>query len=195
MNEQLIAELAALPGWCDTTKMRMLYDTIIERKITYAVEIGVYGGRSLFPMAFAMKQTNGLVIGIDPWDYDSAVQQGYDHINEWAKTVDFDALYNNALVFCNAHELTQWCAIYRTDSRWAHRWLADEIELLHIDGNHGAAAVLEDVNLYLPKVVSGGLIWFDDMDWPGVSIAAGHAVELGCRIYRDLGNNRILEKL
>jgi len=37
-----------------------------------------------------------------------------------------------------------------------------EIDILHIDGNHQDAALL-DVELYFPKVKSGGYIWFDDI--------------------------------
>ena len=40
------------------------------------------------------------------------------------------------------------------------------IEMLTIDGNHSELASCRDVRLYLPMVVSGGIVIADDTDWP-----------------------------
>jgi hypothetical protein len=43
--------------------------------------------------------------------------------------------------------------------------LVDEIDVLYIDGNHTESLSALDVSLYLPKVKSGGYIWFNDSLW------------------------------
>jgi predicted O-methyltransferase YrrM len=54
----------------------------------------------------------------------------------------------------------------------------DNIDLLHIDGNHSEAATLIDVLKWVPLVKQGGFIIFDDLRWSegGVN-TTGRAVE------------------
>jgi hypothetical protein len=40
-----------------------------------------------------------------------------------------------------------------------------KIDLLHIDGNHSEKASMRDVELWLPRVPSGGFVVFDDINW------------------------------
>ena len=47
-----------LEGWCTDNKASILIDLILESKPTIIVEIGVFGGKSLVPMAFALKENN-----------------------------------------------------------------------------------------------------------------------------------------
>jgi predicted O-methyltransferase YrrM len=55
-------------GWCKPEKADILIDLVAELKPVLAVEIGVYGGASLIPIALAMRDYEcGRVIGIDPW--------------------------------------------------------------------------------------------------------------------------------
>ena len=51
----------------------------------------------------------------------------------------------------------------------ARKDVTDGIDLLHIDGNHDFDSVAGDIEDYLPKVVSGGFVVLDDIDWEGVA--------------------------
>jgi hypothetical protein len=43
--------------------------------------------------------------------------------------------------------------------------LIEDIELLHIDGNHSETTSLIDVTKWVPQVKKGGIIIFDDVNW------------------------------
>jgi hypothetical protein len=68
----------------------------------------------------------------------------------------------------------------------------DEVDVLHIDGNHSEEQSTADVHMWLPKIRSGGLVWFDDTDWKSTENArrllaerCEHVSDVGtCALYR-----------
>lgn len=76
------------------------------------------------------------------------------------------------------NELLHHCYWYRTEASKAVE-VFQEIDMLHIDGNHAHESATGDVNLYVPKVKSGGYIWFDDIDWDSTQGALN-------TLYKDL---------
>jgi hypothetical protein len=71
--EELKAKISqALPfleGWCSKEKACAFIDLVLQEKPQTCVEIGVFGGKSLLPVAMALKSLGqGIVIGVDPWD-------------------------------------------------------------------------------------------------------------------------------
>lgn len=67
----------------------------------------------------------------------------------------------------NSFDLNAYCIPMRTTGRIALKQFPNEsIDILHIDGNHTEDVALADAKMYLPKVKSGGYIWFDDVNWP-----------------------------
>ena len=191
------------PGWCRVDKALAFEQIIRERNIKLSVEIGVYGGRSLLPQALAHKEyTGGMVIGIDPWNAHDAMQYGegaakeiFIRTNERFKDFDFESLFQSVNRQIEKYGVQGHCKLIRKRSSDAVADIPDGIEFLHIDGNHGDDAVMQDVTLYLPKVKQGGLIWFDDVKWDSVSHATEYA-RSRCKLYRKFDdNNLILEKL
>src|ERR1700730_11515979 len=62
-------------GWCSEEKALNFVDLILTAKPKVCVEIGVFGGASLIPTAFALKHLKeGIVIGIDPWDNSECIK-------------------------------------------------------------------------------------------------------------------------
>ena len=72
LKKQVCLVLPSLEGWCSREKALNFIDLVLEVKPQVCVEIGVFGGSSLFPVASALKHRGeGIVIGIDPWDNSS----------------------------------------------------------------------------------------------------------------------------
>jgi predicted O-methyltransferase YrrM len=145
------------------------------------LEIGVYRGRSLLPVAALFKQLgDGVATGVDPYSFEAAEQHDTELFPEsaakvvsgWNRGMDWDALYAEVLARIRDFGVADHCRIIRASSAEAAASVpAGSIDLLHIDGNHDRAAVLFDVETYLPKVRAGGFVVLDDAWWPSVQDA------------------------
>jgi hypothetical protein len=153
-----------LQGWCSEEKASILMDLIIADKLKTIVEIGVWGGKSLVPMAYAVQANgNGIVYGIDPWSAEASAD-GMDGANlDWWSQVDHEAIFQGLVASIYKFNLQNHVALVRKTSADASP--IDDIELLHIDGNHSDEASYIDVTKWVPYVKSGGYIIFDDVNW------------------------------
>lgn len=158
------------------------------------VEIGVYKGKSLFPVAEAFKENKGKCYGIDPWtgknlkekDVSQELKELIDH---QADCMDFDALYYSVLENRQRFAMEDTVTLLRQTSEEAVSYFMDHadeiletvlgvkqdqedsrafIDMLHIDGNHDYQYVSKDAELYIPLVRQGGVIVFDDINWESV---------------------------
>jgi methyltransferase family protein len=173
--EQLLESIPVdTGGGASPLKALVLADLIITQRLQCVVEIGVYRGRLLLPLALTAKsQGAGEVIGIDPYSAQAAEQHD-EHaspldLKAWPHAIDWDGLYAqiNRAIADNGAE--RWCRVMRTCSEdSAHQFPTGTIDLLHIDGNHDQASVIRDVELYVPKVKVGGYVVLDDTSWASV---------------------------
>ena len=61
--------VARLPGWCPEEKAVWMADHIVQKGYKTATELGVYAGRSVFPIALAIAANQGhAVYAVDAWD-------------------------------------------------------------------------------------------------------------------------------
>ena len=172
MLDAVLAEVEAyrpqIHGWCKPEKAAALVETILSRRFTTCVEIGVFGGSSLIPQALALKALGaGKIIGIDPWTTDAVLEdmQNKDHVDWWSKC-DLESIYASCCGFVGSTGTTPYVELIRDKAENVYQRFADEsIDLLHIDGNHSEALAYKDATLYLPKVKPGGIIFFDDIYW------------------------------
>ncbi len=167
-----------LQGWCDRPKGEFLYDTV--RQLARerpgplsCVEVGVFGGRSLIPVALGLRDCDGgFVTGIDPYTTAANVDgwgAGSD-VREWVEHVPFEAIRRRCEGVIEVLGLRRWCAILRCEaSRAAHQF--GPVDLVHIDGNHAEASALRDVRTWLPKLTTGSVIVIDDTNWDTVQAA------------------------
>src|SRR3990167_10736869 len=84
-----------LQGWCTREKAAYLIDLILIEKPKKIVEIGVFQGKSLIPMACALEANgSGLIFGIDPWNAQDAAAGLKHPVNRsfWIHT-DFEKLF------------------------------------------------------------------------------------------------------
>lgn len=154
-----------LEGWCTQQKASILIDLVMWKKPEKIVEIGVFGGKSLIPMAFALKEcgNKGKIYGIDPWD-SKASAEGMDGVNyEWWSKLDHESIFLGLIAKTALFDLFDHVEYIRSRSENAP--LFSDIDILHVDGNHGEAASYLDVTKYGPRVKKGGLIIFDDINW------------------------------
>lgn len=175
LGEPLPADLAvqingllALDGWADLPKMTAMARLVLAEKPQRVVEIGVFGGRSLFAQVLALRYLgSGHAYAIDAWTNDAAVE---GHMNEendrWWSAADLDGFYAGFVASMVALDLSRWVRVIRARSeRVVEEFERGSIDILHIDGNHCETASTRDVALYLPKVRRGGWIWIDDSNW------------------------------
>ncbi len=168
-------------GGSGLPKARMFAALIHKYGLRAFLEIGVYRGRSLLPVAALFNRLgDGLATGIDPYSFTAAEQHDTelfpeeiaDGVAPWNRQMDWEALYLEVMGRIDALEVTDHCRLIRATSAEAAASVpAGSIDLLHIDGNHDRTAVLFDTNTYLPKVSAGGFVVLDDAWWPSVQEA------------------------
>jgi hypothetical protein len=170
LKQRVCSAVPYLEGWGTTEKALNFIDLVLEVKPDVCVEIGVFGGRSLYPVASALKFLNhGIVYGIDPWDKFECIRY-YDPVEDsanliWWGKLNLNYIYSSYAAMLRKYELEKYCVTLRMTSESAASEI-EQIDILHIDGNHSEQASLRDVSLYLPKVRTGGYIWMNDSSWP-----------------------------
>ena len=157
--------MSQLEGWCSNQKAAILIDLILSAKPETIVEIGVWGGKSLIPMACALKgNQKGKIYGIDPWSAIASIQWVENPINvdHWKRS-DHEYILYGLLRKIEEFDLDDQIELIRCTSAAAPE--ISEIDLLHIDGNHTEPSTCHDVQKWVPLVKRGGWIVFDDMTW------------------------------
>jgi predicted O-methyltransferase YrrM len=153
-----------LEGWCSHNKASLLIDFILMLEPETLVEIGVFGGKSLIPMAVALKSVGkGKIYGIDPWDSLESVAGMEGENFDWWGHIDHEKILQGLRSKIVQFALEDQILLLRTTSEQAP--YIPNIDILHIDGNHSEKAAYLDVNKWVPFVKKGGLIIFDDVTW------------------------------
>jgi len=168
----IVAAEQRLVGWCSREKALTMVRMILEERPRTAVELGVFGGRSLVPCAAALRHNGaGVIYGIGPWSQAVAVENPTNDLNDaWWSSVDFSLIKQEFFRFIAGTRLTDQVAVIEAKSERAAT-LFDQIDFLHIDGSHSPINAAEDVIRYVPKVRSGGIVVFDDLDWQSTAPA------------------------
>lgn len=186
-------------GWAWPEKAFMLCERIEFEKPSLVVELGVFGGRSMLPMALQLKENgSGVIFGIDPWMSQPCLEGEMERENKewWAKVNLEDVMHRffNQVINLGLSDIA--VPIRATSQACARLFPEGSIDLLHIDGNHSELASLRDIDNYFLKVRLGGLICLDDIHWPSnqaavrkldslCSVILDIKSELGqCRLYR-----------
>lgn len=165
LKKQALYSMGYLHGWCSLQKAEFLMDIILQRKPKKIVEIGVWGGKSLVPIAYALKANGeGMVYGIDPWDSDASVEyMANESSKSFWRYADHGAIYRDLVQKIEWFDLVCQVELIPTTSGDAPEIY--DIDVLHIDGNHSEETSFFDVEKWVHLVRRGGLIIFDDMTW------------------------------
>lgn len=157
-----------LHGWCMLDKAEHLALLVQDSTPAKIVEIGVYGGRSLIPMALAAQTYGGSVYGIDPWKNEACLEGTQDPANaKWWGDLDLEMIYQHAKEAINAFGVADVVRLMRmTDTEALGHFGDEEIGVLHVDGNHSAEVSQRYIKEWGPKIEPGGYLIMDDTDWP-----------------------------
>jgi predicted O-methyltransferase YrrM len=187
--------IPVMEGWLTPERGCEMAELIIDNKPELLVEIGVFGGRSLVACAMALRENHkGKIWGIDSWRVDDAIE-GKDEKEDrewWEKKIVLDDIHRGCMKAIWDHHLEPWAVIIRSASQYCYD-LFKNIDQLYIDGSHSEVASCRDVELYLPRVAVGGLIWFDDTGWRSTQKAL-QMMNAKCDIVRDNDSYRLYRK-
>jgi predicted O-methyltransferase YrrM len=194
-----------LEGWCGEEKRRYLADLILNNTIHRALEIGIYGGQSLIPVALAMREKNlGTVIGVDPWQ--AKVSTKYESLGkknlDWWGNVDYDRVRGQLLHVVDQYDLYERVVIVQKNSDDAF-WLlyGMKFQLIHVDGDHSPEQSLKDVKNAIHALDVNGILVIDDVLWKEMedtmdylsrdhTLALFHTIDegQGVNFYRKIAN-------
>lgn len=166
VRDEAIDLSSSVFGWCSEEKARAFAELVLEVNPDVCVEIGVFGGRSLLPVAAALKAlSHGVVIGIDPWDNEIATQYSdpildYSDHTYWTQ-LDFKGLYPPYAKLLQEHKLNDYVITFVCSAEAAAPHIPS-IDILYVDGSLTEKASIQDVSLYIPLVRSGGYIWISN---------------------------------
>lgn len=160
---QIETEWAGITGWCPLEKAYDLALAVLVLRPVVVCEIGVWGGKSLIPMALACESINsGRVFAIDPWS-GQASSAGYTGENfKWWSAQDHEKVYKSFVGHVDRLALKDRVVIQRSTSNDAN--VPEEIDLISVDGQHTDQAVM-DVNRFCSRVRVGGIVMMDDLGW------------------------------
>ncbi len=114
-----------------------------------AVEIGSYIGASSLMIARGLPKNSRLVC-IDTWQNDAMTEGNWDSFEVFKK--------NTSKV---SHKIDPW----RMTSVEAGKVFNEEIDFVFIDGDHSYEGVKQDVEIWFPRLKSGGIIAMHDIEW------------------------------
>lgn len=183
-------------GWCCLNKAGCLIDYIDEicesAENPVCVEIGVFGGKSVLPVALELKRhKKGKIYAIDPWT-NSEASKGYDGINyEYWKQINLEYFYNIFTQSIKEFELHDYVEIIRKPSDEAPSF--SDINLLYIDGQHTIQA-MKDAIKYASNVVNGGYCVLDDVEWGEVAGVPLYLQAIGFTLFHTIDGARVYKR-
>lgn len=165
LMDKIAGTVLQMNGWCSVDKAQALAAMVVALRPKRIVEVGVYAGRSVVPMAMALAfNGSGEIYAIDAWDASIAKRNEVkDHADWWSK-IDFDAIYNEFVSTVDKNQLSAFVKIIKGESSKVEP--PTNIDILTVDGAHTDQAI-EDVERFAPNVRKGGLVIMDDIGWVG----------------------------
>jgi predicted O-methyltransferase YrrM len=173
--------LPNIEGWCTERKALWLADLITSNRCLAVLEIGIYGGRSLIPMAMAVQAlgAGGKVHGVEAWSNSVAVATETNAENDaWWQTVDLKAIRKGFFRNVARYEVADTVVVMEMSSDEAFAAISGRglgpFDLVHVDGSHSEVQALRDVEMWSGLVRPGGILVLDDIGWSSVRAAREH---------------------
>jgi hypothetical protein len=175
---ELEALLEGVDGWCTPHKAEKLHEIALRPDCRLAVEIGIFGGKSLLPVALAFKtKGSGRIFGVEPWDNAVAIETPTSEGNDkWWAEVDLVGVKRRFFEHVRAQALEEQIKVIETPSDAAMLLFlspryTNKIDLVHLDGAHSVEQSVTDSAFWLGALRPGGFLVLDDINWPSVSLA------------------------
>lgn len=181
--------IEGMEGWCSLDKAVDLADWVFRAKPAIAVELGVFGGKSLVPIALALRHIgdrlygkDGVVYGVDPWHVGPALEgdNGKENDDWWRNKVNLHDIHRLCMESLWKQNLDTHAVILRTTGEMAAPMFRDgSVGFLHQDSNHSELVSCRQVKLWAPKLTQKAHWILDDADWPSQAAAIRLIEELG----------------
>src|SRR3990167_5942328 len=176
-------------GWCPQDKIEKLEEIVSCFKNPVIVESGVYGGKSIIPMAVVCKKRGeGHCYVIDPWDKIASVE-GYpleDTNAVWWSKLDYSYVYREWRNALRRYDVEKFVTELKGKSdEFVKNFAEGSINIFHLDSNHSELVSCREVEQWHPKIKMGGYFVFDDTDWNTTLKAQTMLIRLGYRLVDD----------
>jgi len=156
---------------------------------------------SLLNYRFSGSPVKGVEIGVLHGDLSLYLLENYnfEHLYGIDPYLDDDQRYQEVLF-----KMRYWIkkgkfTLIKAKSQDVHNFFEDEsLDFVFIDGDHSYEGTLSDLNLYISKVVKGGLYVAHDWKWnafPGIILAGLEFLSKNEDLFDPLLSNEELEKL
>ena len=186
----------SLAGWCTPEKASRMARLAIQAGAEQPdpllfVEIGVFGGKSLAPLALTAKHVlgRGHADGIDPYDAHASCEGTHSIENiEWWSKVDYPTILRGAREGIARLGLNEIVTLKMARSQDVVSTYEDKsIAILSQDSNHATELNFYEVMTWAPKIRPGGYWIFDDIHWheggvPSTVAGQTRLVELGLEL-------------
>lgn len=190
--------ISKLEGWCTPEKANRLFDLVIDSNSNITCEIGTFGGKSLIPMGLAHKaKGSGFCFGIDTWHKDACIEGSNSEANnEWWSKLDFQKIYNGVAEAIDYYMLNDYCGTLRLKSQTVALMTADNVfDIIHQDSNHSSEVILQELELWIPKLKLNGYWVADDTNWVEAKEGYSHLSEYGLELVENYDTWQIWKKI
>ena len=169
---EIVRLTAILPGWCTLQKAVDLAELVVAAKAQTVIEVGLFGGRSFFPMALALRDLgSGRAFGVEAYCNAVAVESPTSPENdEWWTQVDMPAIKRAFLAYLVEAGLEDYAALIELPSDEAFSAFSmprfkGRVDLIHIDGSHAADQAKRDIQNWSGLLRDSGILVVDDIGW------------------------------
>lgn len=196
LYHRILSATKSMHGWCEPAKQLSLANLVLAIQPRTILEVGVWGGMSLIPMALA--SDSATIYAVDPWSASESIKgQEEKDANWWGNEVgqpQHEFVYNNFIAKLMELNLRQRVIVKRMTSD--DFMPPSQVDIFHCDGNHGPQA-LKDVQRFCPAIPSGGICILDDLNWTGGNVgkAAEWLKQNGFMELHPLGTGAVYLKL
>jgi predicted O-methyltransferase YrrM len=162
--EEIVQTGLKMEGWSTAEKLTKMVELVLDRKPKVLVEVGIYGGRSYFPMHWAAQEVGGKLYGCDPYlPQASASPAGRSAEDiEWWSKLNHHWIYTIFKAEFDLLPEPKPCFQMVTSREFDVKG----VDFLHLDSNHAEDEALEDVKYWTKRMNPGSILVVDDVDWP-----------------------------
>lgn len=154
----------SIDGWCSIHRASFLIDLIVATQPQVIVEIGVFAGKSLIPMALTLRSNgSGKIYGIDSWDKSQWAIGMDGGLRHWLKDKNYEQAKSSLLNKINQYGLQNQVVIHHATSMNAP--IIPNIDILTIDRYSYEEEAYQELCKWVPYVKKGGLIILNNVSW------------------------------
>lgn len=192
---QLRDRAGSIPGWLKPTAAERLYKLARIAPLGSAIELGSWQGRSTPWIAAGVMdrcehEGRGQTYAVDTWrgsDGEAVHRQSIDQMG--GPSALFDAFRANMF---RAGVADVVVPVRTTTLKAARDPRIPQCGLLYIDADHSLEGVHADYHAWLPRVVPGGFVVFDDVpSWTGPTSVARGIAERDLEFVGEIDNHWI----